>query len=600
MAIVLCYLTGSTPDLHGANFTILVVATIWDSRYITNVCDSCGIKAIDGQAFPQERLPFRRARSYCPACHRRFYERFYIGLSATLLIIFGSYVFNAIRRGQPVLGEAPIFLLVLLLQYPLIILHELGHASFARAFGYESIRVLIGSGKTLFHLSFLSFTWFVNLIPFGGLTYATPRGPIIRAQWLLYIAGGLIVNLALLLAAWIAWRSNLVLFAPNILPALILANALVIAENILPYTVRTPFGLLSTDGKLLVNALFRWNKPPLPQRAPGKLARLTFVVLKVLAALLLFGCGLIFLAMPVAFFVGGGLRGDLVVRVSLSLFMFALGSILFWYAWRIFREPLHGATGTNRPLAWWDQLRSTSTANSDDLAVIQTHSLQGDFQSALHLNAQLLEQHPQDTLLIWTQADLLLAANEAAAAERACDRLLSELAARDPSRLEQPGIYFDAVTKRLHAIMLQNDGRFENECNNALQQLVSDQSKITLLDQLACIPLFQELAHLYPLSEFCIRKAIELGPALLTLRGTLGGLLAERGHFAEAEPHLRACYDGSAALHDRGICSYYLALLAENQGDRARARKLARDSIALHPELWLKQKAERLLARAGR
>ena len=83
---------------------------------------------------------------------------------------------------------------MVLLQYPLIIIHELGHALFARAFHYDSIRIFIGSGKTLFHFPFLNFTWLFNLIPMGGLTYARPKAPVIRWQWILYVGGGLIAD----------------------------------------------------------------------------------------------------------------------------------------------------------------------------------------------------------------------------------------------------------------------------------------------------------------------------------------------------------------------------------------------------------------------
>jgi uncharacterized protein HemY len=190
----------------------------------------------------------------------------------------------------------------------------------------------------------------------------------------------------------------------------------------------------------------------------------------------------------------------------------------------------------------------------------------------------------------------LLELNQPVAAEAAYHRLLAQLLAADPSLQNQSEIYLTASTKKLHAIMLQNDGRFENECTTFLHNIISDHQKITLLDQLACIPLVQDKPHLYHSAEFCIRKALQIAPQTLTLQGTLGALLVERAQFTDAEPLLRACHQ-SPALHDRGITSYYLARLAEQNADLPTARQLAKQSIALYPEPWLTKKADALLAR---
>ena len=130
-------------------------------------------------------------------------------------------------------------------------------------------------------------------------------------------------------------------------------------------------------------------------------------------------------------------------------------------------------------------------------------------------------------------------------------------------------------------------------------QPISDQQKITLLDQLASIPLVQEKPQLYHSSEFCIRKALEIAPESLALKGTLGALLAERGNFAEAEPLLRACYQ-SGSKQDCGITSYCLALAAEDSADLKTARKLAKQAKSLYAEQWLIKKANLLLDRLRR
>jgi membrane-associated protease RseP (regulator of RpoE activity) len=66
--------------------------------------------------------------------------------------------------------------LICLLQYFLVIPHELGHALVARFWGYEQIRIFVGWGKPLFAGNFLGFPWMFRMVPFGGVTTAKP-GP---------------------------------------------------------------------------------------------------------------------------------------------------------------------------------------------------------------------------------------------------------------------------------------------------------------------------------------------------------------------------------------------------------------------------------------
>ncbi len=568
--------------------------TQYPSR-IASHCDICGIQALDGQEFAEERLPFRRAKRYCANCHRRFYERVYLLLALFILAAALLYFVGGFVRGRTnLIANAPTGLLVLLFQWPLIVAHELGHGLFARAFGYGPVRLFIGFGKTLFHFTFLGFTWVINLIPFGGLAYATPDKRVIRWQWILFVFGGLLVNLALLAVVWILIRADFQLLSPNILQALLFANALVIIENILPYTAQTLFGPLDTDGKLLYRALFYWNKPAPQPKPASKAQRWIFTLLKIVALLFLVLCAALLL------FLGGFVLYDLpgipLVRFSLGFFLLGLGVILCWYILRLLKELFRPAPAGSAAASFWNEPPSTSTANSDDLAVVQTYLAHTDYQSVRDTTAQLLEVNPNDKRVLWMHANALLELNEPAAAEAAYDRLLVQLAAADPSLIDERETYLTAATKRLLAIMLQNDGRFESECTALLRKIISGQEKVTLLDQLACLPLIQEQPHLYQSAEFCIRQALTIAPESLTLKGTLGGLLAERGNFAEAEPLLRAC-DESSSIHDRAITSYYLARVAENSGDPKTARKLAKDSIALYPEPWLVKKANTLLNR---
>ena len=89
-------------------------------------------------------------------------------------------------------------------------------------------------------------------------------------------------------------------------------------------------------------------------------------------------------------------------------------------------------------------------------------------------------------------------------------------------------------------------------------------------------------AVIYGLDRNSIPKAIELlqesisdFPELITLKGTLGGLLFELQRFDEAESLLKEVVQKSSADIDHGISSAFLALLAARRGQFEEARKLA-------------------------
>ena len=283
-------------------------------------------------------------------------------------------------------------------------------------------------------------------------------------------------------------------------------------------------------------------------------------------------------------------------RIGLVLLTLILSLLLFYHAWRLFSAQ-RGQALSNSPVSWWTELCRGSGIAPDDIAIFQSHLATADNEAALQFIAELLTEHPNDLFLLWTRADLLLDSNQHVAAESAFTRLLTELGGTNPSLSNFTNIYFYALTSRLRAILLQNDGRFETELTFTLLLIVPDQSKIAMLDQLACIPLTQSKPHLYPIAEKCIRKALQIAPDSLTLKGTLGSLLIEQNNFTDGEPLVRDCYNRSSALHDRGICSYYLALIAAKNADSKATRKLANQAIALHPEPWLTAKANALLHR---
>ena len=574
---------------------------------IATHCDNCGIKALDNESFAEERFSFRSARKYCPACYARLYQRVHIVFFIVFFLFASVPILLAFYRGDPVLeGRVVLFGLAFLLQYLLVIPHELGHAFAARAFGFSQIRIVIGVGKPFFHFQFLGFQWLLNSIPFGGLTYARPnQQTLTRAKWILFASGGLIVNGLSALVAWLFLPGGIFIDGQSTpsdavpLKVFFWSNLFVLIENLVPLTIQTGFGRLSTDGKLLFDAFFFWNKAPLDKDELVPLWQVwTARLLKLLILFFLGICTLTLIALSFVFIFAKDLNyAGLAFRFGLFAFFLILAIVLGFYTWRVYSQPV-ATKRKSEPLpatiAWLNELQKAypSTTPPGLVATIRHDIFQGDFDRALVGCDRLLATYPEDLMLLATQAGALGDLKEYARAEAVWDRILRQIP------LGQPSLYVEPYSRKLSLIMLQSDiPRFTSGLDQLLSLPLPDSAKVLRLDQLASTSLFLDLREFFPLAEFCLRRALEIAPGNLTLQGTLGALLVERGECSAAEPHLRACYDRSSAHHDRGIASLYLALIVEHSGDLKTAKTLARQSTLLYSESWLLKKAEALLAR---
>ena len=237
---------------------------------MSQCCDICGIAALEGQEFAQERLPFRRARRYCPACHKKFYLRVYAVL-AIIPIVFAIFgVWEILRAHKRMLDSVGIwYALLVLIQWVMIVPHELGHAVVARLLGYTQIRILVGAGKPLLSFRFLGFSWLLNLIPFGGLTLFKLNDQPSRWKYFAVIAAGPAVNIAAAGAACFFAPPGSPFDHPRTVAKLFFwANVIVLAENLIPQVFQTPYGPTGSDGLKLWTILFRWNKVPSAEPTP--------------------------------------------------------------------------------------------------------------------------------------------------------------------------------------------------------------------------------------------------------------------------------------------------------------------------------------------
>jgi tetratricopeptide (TPR) repeat protein len=198
-----------------------------------------------------------------------------------------------------------------------------------------------------------------------------------------------------------------------------------------------------------------------------------------------------------------------------------------------------------------------------------------------------LKRFPDDVLLLAHKADYQFLQQDFIHAEASYDAAIASLADKESAA------YPRLLAARLICILHQGCvDRAEHACLEYLASPAKVAEKIQVVDQIVCTALYQEPPKFLPQIEQWIRKALELAPGTLTLQGTLGGILAEQGNFAEAEPLLRECRTRSTALHDQAFASLYLGKAALHCGDFKMARELFKQAMILHTEPRLLQKTE--------
>jgi Zn-dependent protease len=143
--------------------------------------------------------------------------------------------------------------------YPLIALHEVGHAVAARAAGFEVVQVAIGIGRRLWAGSVAGVRVVVNAVPVGGYTMAgTLDRRNLRRRFFALVAGGPLVNAGLMLiglalisvtplhgssAYWLAF-----------LWVLAALNGFMLIGNLIPHRLIGPYEL-GSDGMQMLQAI---------------------------------------------------------------------------------------------------------------------------------------------------------------------------------------------------------------------------------------------------------------------------------------------------------------------------------------------------------
>jgi tetratricopeptide (TPR) repeat protein len=226
-------------------------------------CAQCGLESQVEAAFHVERGWFSaQHRAYCPTCqHQR-------ALQSARKTILGGLFFSGFSIAQLIgfnfhpMAWWPVRIsFAFLLCIPLILLHELAHASMARWLGLRVYAMVIGYGKTWLKGRLGEIDWEFRLIPLGGMTgIATPPGPFYRLRLFLALLAGPAVHLFLALLAGLALAGTH--------PASILhgfwqvffyTNLGLLLISIYPEKVSSPYGETGTDGYKLLAIPF-WKQ----------------------------------------------------------------------------------------------------------------------------------------------------------------------------------------------------------------------------------------------------------------------------------------------------------------------------------------------------
>ena len=184
------------------------------------------------------------------------------------------------------------------------------------------------------------------------------------------------------------------------------------------------------------------------------------------------------------------------------------------------------------------------------------------------------------------QANQHVARQDFREAENTYDEVMALMTVRNSDGFTQ------LLLGRISAQLQQKEiDRAEKACLDFVAQPLNREHKLKVLDGFALAILYQLSSPWLDRAEKAVRLALEIAPGTLTLKGTLGGILVERGEFKEAESLLRECLERSPAYHDQGISSFYLGLIRLQEGRVDEGKRLIKNGTTLYPEAWLLAKA---------
>lgn len=219
-------------------------------------CDRCGVESEREEFFRVVPQPFRKRRLHlCPSCAAKQGDNEAMQVLWLLVGLWGALIvlswFTPDPKVEPFvwnLGLVSVFL------FGSTVAHELGHVFAGRLVGMHITGIEIGRGPLIIDFQLWGFQWQFRAAPFGGFTVGVPQGGgWVRLRQSLFILGGPLANLLLIvLALTLTGLANplphdfMERFSPGTM--LLIANALFVFGNLIPFKMDTSRGKWPTDG----------------------------------------------------------------------------------------------------------------------------------------------------------------------------------------------------------------------------------------------------------------------------------------------------------------------------------------------------------------
>lgn len=169
-------------------------------------CSYCGIESEVEQAFSKVRIGTKNEYC-CPTCQEKRSTKNFkdslIWYFLAGLVGFGLWLVSPYHLGGEIL--LGVFSLIFFL-FPLIIFHELAHASAAHILGLRVFAIHIGYGKVLYSTYLGKIAVLFRRLPIGGLTFVSaPRLPFYHLRFGLTYLAGPFIHLTILLGMGPFW-----------------------------------------------------------------------------------------------------------------------------------------------------------------------------------------------------------------------------------------------------------------------------------------------------------------------------------------------------------------------------------------------------------
>lgn len=226
----------------------------------TTKCHLCGAGTTASEIFFKD--PDLAERRYCPSCWQKLTVSSHKKSLLWQILPGGLGLFLLGFSDETSAGWT--FLNVFLFQifmWCTILPHEFAHITAARLMGMRAFRIIVGVGKTLFTRRILGIPTEFKTVPAGGLAIALPTTKrFFRSKQFGFVLAGPFINFSFVAMVYPFARDDLWSFsalgdglAPGL--AFFYANLLVLIYNLWPHKVSTSHGMMSSDGRLLLQTV---------------------------------------------------------------------------------------------------------------------------------------------------------------------------------------------------------------------------------------------------------------------------------------------------------------------------------------------------------